>query len=124
MSARGLAGYINKVERPYWAGNSSYSIKIVAKDVDWIYVYYYMKSHETDFTDNRQQGGGIPAVNKNQVEDFVVKMPDSLEEQRTISTILSSVDNEIKAYEDKKNKYVLIKQGMMQKLLTGKTRLI
>lgn len=45
-------------------------------------------------------------------------------EQRAIANILSSMDTEITNLEQKRNKYMAIKQGMMQNLLTGKIRLI
>ena len=47
-----------------------------------------------------------------------------LEEQKAIAQILSDMDAEITQLETKKEKYQAIKQGMMQELLTGKTRLI
>ena len=45
-------------------------------------------------------------------------------EQKAIAQILSDMDAEIEALEKKRDKYKAIKQGMMQDLLTGKTRLI
>jgi len=45
-------------------------------------------------------------------------------EQKAIVQILSDMDAEITQLESKKEKYQAIKQGMMQELLTGKTRLI
>jgi len=48
----------------------------------------------------------------------------SKEEQTTIATILSDMDAEIHALEQRLGKTRQIKQGMMQELLTGKTRLI
>ena len=47
-----------------------------------------------------------------------------LEEQTTIATILSDMDEEIQALEQRLNKTRQIKQGMMQQLLTGKVRLV
>lgn len=41
-----------------------------------------------------------------------------------MNAILSDMDAEIEALEKKLGKYRRIKQGMMQELLTGKTRLI
>lgn len=46
------------------------------------------------------------------------------DEQRAIARILNDMDKEIEAVESKKAKYEQIKQGMMQELLTGKTRLV
>lgn len=48
----------------------------------------------------------------------------SKEEQTAIATILSDMDAEIYALEQRLGKTRQIKQGMMQELLTGKTRLI
>lgn len=47
----------------------------------------------------------------------------SKEEQTAIATILSDMDNEIQTLEQRLSKTRQIKQGMMQELLTGKTRL-
>lgn len=46
------------------------------------------------------------------------------EEQTAIATILSDMDEEIQALEQRLGKTRQIKQGMMQELLTGKTRLM
>ncbi len=45
-------------------------------------------------------------------------------EQSAIATVLSDMDAEIAALEARRDKTWLLKQGMMQELLTGKTRLI
>ena len=47
-----------------------------------------------------------------------------VKEQTAIAEVLSDMDAEITALEQKRDKTKLIKQGMMQELLTGKTRLI
>ena len=44
-------------------------------------------------------------------------------EQQAIAQILSDMDAEVESLEQKRDKYKAIKQGMMQELLTGKTRL-
>ena len=51
-------------------------------------------------------------------------MPPTIEEQEAIASILSDMDNEIEALEQKLAKTRQIKQGMMQQLLTGKIRLV
>ena len=47
-----------------------------------------------------------------------------VEEQTAIASILSDMDSEIEALEQKLEKARQIKQGMMQQLLTGKIRLV
>ena len=56
--------------------------------------------------------------------EMMVSVPSSLEEQRAIASVLTAMDDELAALEAKKAKYVALKQGMMQQLLTGKIRLI
>lgn len=45
-------------------------------------------------------------------------------EQAAIATVLSDMDAEIAALEQRRDKTRLLKQGMMQELLTGRTRLV
>ena len=51
-------------------------------------------------------------------------MIPTVKEQELIASILSDMDNEIEALEQKLDKTRQIKQGMMQQLLTGKIRLV
>ena len=55
-------------------------------------------------------------------QNLEIEVPQP-EEQQAIAQILSDMDSEIEALEQKQAKYKAIKQGMMQELLTGKTRL-
>lgn len=54
---------------------------------------------------------------------MIVKYPPTIDEQMAIANILSDIDEEIHTLEAEQEKYHLIKQGMMQDLLTGKIRL-
>ncbi len=63
-------------------------------------------------------------INLGQISNIRLKMPPTYAEQSAIAQILSDMDAEIEALEAKMEKYKMIKQGMMQELLTGKTRLI
>lgn len=53
-----------------------------------------------------------------------VRVPASIEEEDAIANAFFTIDGEIHGLEAQREKYALIKQGMMQELLTGKTRLI
>jgi len=75
----------------------------------------------------RQIGESIGATinqltNKN-LNAFEIPFPMP-EEQTYIAQILSDMDAEIEALEKKLDKYKMLKQGMMQNLLTGKIRLV
>ena len=76
ISARGAnAGFVNKINGKYWAGNSCYSISIKDETkLDWDYLYYYMKNCESALLDG-QQTGSIPSISKKQIEEFRVSIP-------------------------------------------------
>ncbi|WP_413166824.1 restriction endonuclease subunit S [Capilliphycus salinus ALCB114379] len=65
----------------------------------------------------------IPDLNHNDFYSIRVILPP-LSEQKAIASVLSDMDEEIAALEKRRAKTQAIKQGMMQELLTGKTRLI
>ena len=67
--------------------------------------------------------GGIQKfVSLGTLRNMEIVLP-SIEEQTAIATILSDMDNELQALTQKLEKARALKQGMMQQLLTGKTRL-
>jgi type I restriction enzyme S subunit len=69
-------------------------------------------------------GGIIKTITKEELSKFDIPLPKSKEEQTEIATILSDMDAEIEQLEEKVSKYKMVKQGLMQNLLTGKIRLV
>ena len=69
------------------------------------------------------QGATRYNLSKNNFAETVIQLPGK-EEQNAIASILSDMDNEIEALDQKLEKTRQIKQGMMQQLLTGKIRLV
>ena len=67
--------------------------------------------------------GSMKNIAKNKFSQINVFLP-SLEEQNEIAIVLSDIDNAISALESRLAKTQAIKQGMMQELLTGRTRLV
>jgi type I restriction enzyme S subunit len=57
-------------------------------------------------------------------QEFEISFPPTIAEQSAIAAVLSGMDTEIAALEQKRDKYIAIKSGMMQNLLTGKIRLV
>ncbi len=64
-----------------------------------------------------------PKLMNDPVKKIEIPLPEP-KEQVAIASIIYDMDNEIKLLENKLHKYRMIKQGMMQVLLTGKIRLI
>jgi type I restriction enzyme S subunit len=76
---------------------------------------YLHKSLQFDYTRKAH-----PSVIR---ELYEISIPE-MEEQEEIAKILNEMSGEVKMLREKLSKYSLIKQGVMQKLLTGKIRLI
>ena len=76
-----------------------------------------------DFAMANAVGTKMPRGDKKVLVNFEVRLP-SVPEQQAIASVLSDMDSEIVALEAEHAKYESIKQGMMQELLTGKTRLV
>ena len=76
ISARGAnAGFVNKIFTNYWAGNSCYSLTPLSKiNLNWIFLYYVLKSKEKEFI-NSQQTGSIPTISKKQIEQIEIPIP-------------------------------------------------
>lgn len=55
---------------------------------------------------------------------FEMRLPPTIQEQTAIAAVLSDMDAELAALEERREKTRAIKQAMMQELLTGKTRLV
>ncbi|BAY96420.1 type I restriction-modification enzyme S subunit [Tolypothrix tenuis PCC 7101] len=87
------------------------------------YVFHAFQSNGIKRQINENIGATINQITNKNLNSFQILLPP-LEEQQAIAQILSDMDAEITALEQKRDKYKAIKQGMMQELLTGKTRLI
>jgi len=68
-------------------------------------------------------GISVYGISKTNIRSIEIYLP-SREEQTAIAAVLSDLDAEIDALQRRRNKTRVIKQGMMQELLTGRTRLI
>jgi type I restriction enzyme, S subunit len=69
-------------------------------------------------------GSSIPYIKKENLVDFEFKSPRDTSEQIAIAEVLSDMDTELVALEQRREKTLALKQAMMQQLLTGRTRLV
>lgn len=70
------------------------------------------------------QGDAVVHISSTSLSNICVTLPSTHAEQQAIASVLSDMDDEIEALEARRDKVRHIKAGMMQELLTGKTRLI
>jgi type I restriction enzyme, S subunit len=104
--------------------NNFFKINFDRKILDKNYLIGYLNLDKTQKLILTKAGTStIPELNHNDFYSITIPIP-SISEQKAIAQILSDMDAEIAALEQKRDKYKAIKQGMMQELLTRKTRLI
>jgi type I restriction enzyme S subunit len=87
------------------------------------YLYYYLTFIESEWAKSGQTGSQMN-LNSNIINTREISFPLDPKEQKNISDTFSDIDKEIFALEKKLSKSKMLKQGMMQELLTGKIRLI
>jgi type I restriction enzyme S subunit len=68
-------------------------------------------------------GTKVSGISKTNIAKLTLPIP-SVPEQTAIAGVLSDMDAELAALEQRRDKTRALKQGMMQELLTGKTRLL
>lgn len=85
---------------------------------------FYVMNREEKNLNLLSSGTTISYLSREQFEEYKIYIPCEVSEQTAIASILSDMDNEIEALEQKLKKARQIKQGMMQQLLTGKIRLV
>lgn len=105
--------------------NNFFKINYNTNKVDKDFLVYFLSFNTTQKEILERAGTStIPDLNHDDFYSLPISLPKNVKEQEAISSILSDMDKDIESLEQKKSKYIRIKQGMMQELLTGKTRLI
>ena len=87
------------------------------------FAYYFRGSVGRAIMNALAQGATRYNMSKSQFLALELSIPSG-EEQHAIATVLSDMDAEIAALEQRRDKTRAIKQGMMQQLLTGRVRLV
>jgi type I restriction enzyme S subunit len=85
--------------------------------------FLYYKINRNPFYLSFDDGVKQTNLKKDDVLDCKLSIPKEEPEQTAIATILSDMDAEIENLEQKRDKYEMLKQGMMQQLLTGRIRI-
>ena len=124
-----LFGKLRAYLRKYWLADRSGVCStevwpLVSKDDELRsdYLFQLVQTNQFIHTASEAYGTHMPRSDWEVIREFPLTLP-SLSEQAAIAEVLSDMDAEIEALEQKRDKTKLIKQGMMQELLTGKTRL-
>ena len=113
-------GYVHYYKGKFNAYQRTYVLSNFIADV--IYLKIYLERKLAERIRVEVNAGNTPYITMDTLTDMPIVLPPK-EEQIAIATILSDMDTEIQALEQRLSKTRQIKQGMMQELLTGRTRL-
>jgi type I restriction enzyme S subunit len=115
-----LCGNVLSVEGMFFA--SEHAIVVTAfpqTDIHWL-AYVLEKMRLNQYSESSAQ----PGLSVAKLLNLDLAVPPSKGEQTAIAEVLSDMDAEIAALERRRDKTRALKQGMMQELLTGRTRLV
>lgn len=113
-------GFVNYCKQKFWCGGHCYSLINKNNQISDQYLYFYLKTYEKRIMSLRV-GSGLPNIQKGDIENFEITYPN-LEEQSVISHEFNIVLTEVTLIKQLLDLYKSQKQGLMQKLLTGKWR--
>jgi len=120
----GKVGYVAALSRPATLNSGIFVVRPKNNKLMQRFLFYVLTSRVfDDFINRITAGSTITHLYQKDFVNFEFPAP-CIQEQGSIATILSDIDEEILALEQRLNKTRQIKQGMMQELLTGKTRLV
>ncbi|MDO5543569.1 MAG: restriction endonuclease subunit S [Acinetobacter sp.] len=127
LSCSGTIGKIYRIPSNFEKGVINQALLIIRInqtiiDLDYFEHYFNRQDFQTSIIDDTQGGAmknlvGMPIFKKK-----IIYCPD-MNKQKEISKILNNLDLDIDSIDKKLDKAKKLKQGMMQKLLTGEIRL-
>lgn len=103
--------------------NQGFKNFVPFEHTDAEFLYYLLALQKPGFV-SLCGGSTFLEIGKTQLRGYEISMPEAKAEQTAIATVLSDLDAEIAALEARIAKARLVKQGMMQELLTGRIRLV
>ena len=120
----GKIALVTELSRPATLNSGVFVIRPIEAAFNPEFFYYLLCSSAfNDFLVQLSAGSTINHLYQKDFVSFVYKTPPTIDEQTAIAAILSDMDAEIAALEQRRDKTRAIKQGMMQALLTGRIRL-
>ena len=123
VTCRGsTCGTVNRtVEKCWITGNAMVVGCEHNKNINKEFLYYVLTNQDLSAC---VTGTGQPQIVRGPLANVDLKIPNDATEQTAIATVLTDMDAELASLEQRREKTRALKQGMMQELLTGRTRLV
>ena len=120
----GIGSIFHYINGKFEVHQRVYKISNFVENVVGKYIYLQMRHSFGKHAMTNSVKATVDSLRLPTFQEFIIPIPTSKEEQIAIAEILTNMEIEIEQLETKKAKYQNMKQGMMQELLTGKTRLV
>lgn len=119
LTVRAPVGSVAKSFHNACIGRGVCSIKATKCDIEFIYqVLIFFEPRWQSL----EQGSTFSAVNSKDIKGLKLKLPNSIQEQQKIASVLSAADKEIELLTNELKSLQQQKKGLMQVLLTGEVR--
>jgi type I restriction enzyme, S subunit len=125
-----LFGRLRSYLRKYWLADQAgictteiWPLMVDPSQADSGFLLAMVQSNRFIEAASISYGTHMPRADWGVVRNFEVRLP-AVSEQTAIGAVISDMDAELSALEGRRDKTRALKQGMMQELLTGRTRLV
>ena len=121
----GKVAYLDHIPGPGTLNSGVFVIRTKDNEISQRYLAkVFISKFFDDFIDSIVAGSTIIHLYQKDIVKFDFFVPPTIDEQDAICDIIEDMDNEIRSLSKKLDKYVMLKEGMLQQLLTGKVRLL
>ena len=101
-----------------------YAITQFIEKISGKFIHLYMSQHFGAWAMQNTVKATVDSLRLPTFQTFSLQLPPTLGEQDAIAEALADIDTELDLLNERRNKTAALKQGMMQELLTGRTRLV
>ena len=124
FSIAGTLGRVALINKNILPANTNQALSIIRLKSDVAdYIKFYLLSESVKkYIKINPTIGAQPNLSLKQIGDIKIFLP-TIKEQKIIAGILATMDEEIKNLQNERDKIIAIREGAMDKLLTGQIRL-
>ena len=120
----GKVARIEKLDKPATLNSHLFVVRDLSGSLNNRFLLHILSSNIFKrFVEETKTGTTLTGLPQKTFVQFEFMVP-SMKEQEEIADVLDDLDLNISILQTKLNKYLMLKQGMMEELLTGKVRLV
>ena len=107
-------GYVQYNIEPFWSGGHCYSLLNPSSEIDYKFLYHFLKYHQDDIMSLRI-GSGLPNIQKKDIERFPVTLP-SFSEQVRYTKVFDAISSLVTTEKQILEQLIMRKDYLIQNL--------